>query len=296
MTDRYHDAAIAYKNANPVPNPDDLQLIGLDDLSTLQPVDLFRTSGQTRAERTLPSSPRMAPAIAAAALVLVIAGLAAFFATSSDESPPATEVTVPSTVTTIPAEGLQSVWDEIAAWASGSTGPGEFRSLHFEPALRFSIPEGWVTAGEGANTRAAVRPIVWAGDGGTSAIYIYSHDFLDSTVVASPPTPQELVDWIKANESVVNLEESTTEIGGLPATRLGFSLSRNMLYIRTRGVDGPNLIHDFDQPNELVIYVLDVDGHTVSLVVEAEPPADVVSLDEQAQAVLESIAWRHLEE
>ena len=187
-------------------------------------------------------------------------------------------------------------WDDITAWAAGGKGPGEFRSLHFEPALRFDLPAGWITSLEGANTAATVRPIELEAESGVSAIYIYSHDALDDTLVSSRPGVQELVDWIIANESVANVEQSTVEIGGIQATKIDFDLTGNMLFIRTRGVDGPNIIHDFEQDNEVAIYILGVDGHTVSIVVEAEPPTDLETLEQAAQEVLDSIVWRHLEE
>lgn len=117
---------------------------------------------------------------------------------------------------------------------------------------------------------------------------------LDNSIRSNLSTSQELIDWITANESTVNVEPSTVEIRGIPATKLDFDLSQGMLYIRTPGSDATNVIHHFEQENEVAIYVLDVNGAAVSIVVEAEPPIDLATLEQMAQPVLDSIVWRDL--
>ncbi len=297
MSDRYHDAAVAYKEANPVPNPDDLQLMQVGELVTREFDVPERTATGWTPSDVAWNRPWLRTAVAVAAIVIVLLGLIAVLDRASDESVPVTQVPVPTTQATTPDTTLPGTnWDDIPAWAAGSRGPGEFRSLHFEPAFRFELPAGWITSTEGANTTAAVRPIELEAESGISAIYIYSHDGLDNTVVASRPGVQELIDWISANGSAANVVQSAVEIGGLPATKIDFDLTRHMLYIRTRGVDGPNLIHDFEEDHEVAIYVLDVDDHTVSIVLEAEPTTDLETLEIAAQDVLDSIVWRHLED
>jgi hypothetical protein len=199
-------------------------------------------------------------------------------------------VVVPSSVETLPAP--EPEWANLPAWASGSAGPGRFRSLFFEPALRLELGPAWVTTEEGSNTTGTMRPLVWSEAQAFSAIYFYSHHNLDDTVVEEPPTAQELIERIDNHESTTNVSLTAVQIGGVPATKVEFDLTGNLLYIRTRGADGSNLLHDFETSSEIAIYVLEVRDNTVSIVLESQAPSKLDDLEKRAQPVLDSIVWR----
>jgi hypothetical protein len=70
----------------------------------------------------------------------------------------------------------EEAWQSITPWVEAFGNAGEYRSLHFRPDIRFSVPEGWARVPGAGELPNGITPIVGPDGVQPEALYIYRHD------------------------------------------------------------------------------------------------------------------------
>lgn len=184
-----------------------------------------------------------------------------------------TQTTEPEPTTTLdPAE---AAWEEITPFVSGIRG-GEYRTVNFEPAFKFTTQSGWTLTDIGIDTASRVAMHKTNGFNPQLSFFRFEWDTVEETADAFTSRP------------VLNAQPSEpVAVGGATGLRFDAFPAENVLIgASTTCVAG----------GVCSFYVVDVDGTVVTILVNTVSQSEFNRLGPEAEEIIASVVWRTLSE
>ncbi len=189
---------------------------------------------------------------------------------SSMTSSASPTTTPPAITTTLAVTTTADDWDSIKSWVGGPA--GEYRTRVFQPPFRFT------TTGALSSIIVCqeVEAIVRVSDGSFYGIWAYRFD---------TGGVDEARAFLEEHPAISVSSSVPVEVGGAPGVVLSADLVENLVL-------GPfcEATFQIEIGSAVDIYILDVAGKTVTILVESVPrvPAEDIT------AIIESIEWKDL--
>lgn len=252
------------------------------------------TQTPTKTTPPTPKWPRWVPAAVIAIAALVI-GVAVVLFTGDTEAPTATE---PPPTTLAPEESTPTVVDEeatpttlaeepevenVAAFTGNNDSAGAYRTLAFQPAFEFTLPEaGWEHLGQTSN-------YLWIAPPGFNDPGAQTIAAALTVNVWEIGSFDESVDFLQTHEALDADEPTEVTVGGAPGVRFNaVSLSGGTL------VEGDSVMqpgYSLITGHQYLMYVLDVDGTVVTISADSPDAELYAEYMPSIEGIINSIVW-----
>lgn len=292
-----------FDEANPIPDIESLDLHPVGGPHHLENLDLRSrdmTDTDTKHNEQTARKPTTGRWLAAAAVIVLVAGLAFILMNRAQnetaETPPATvaevtpttaapPTTEPATPTTV--DSAEAAWQELPVLIGPNPLPRTYRTSTFEPSFSVEIRAGWrsappETADEITLTTSTEFDRL---NNEEPATGIYFRDFGFGGV-------EDTIQGFNSGFAAINLTVTplgSTSIGGAEGQLLEISPRSQTIQC----CDGGGATMLFHQEKRYLAHVVDVTGTGVAVIVQA-PADDFDSFQERAQRILDTIVWRDL--
>jgi hypothetical protein len=197
------------------------------------------------------------------------------------------------------AEKVRHIPEDSQTYEGEPLPAGRYATDEFEPAMSFSLPEGWTRGGPELadiwDLRDFENDAFWVMFSNADEVY----DPKGSEKVKIAPPPEDMVGWLRANPHLKPEEPKPTSVGGEKGVRFDA--------IVTGAVETPLCPGCVDLPlfrysdgetagvekGEKIRFIVvdDIKGETVTIFVESSPQGFEEFMP-KAQKVIETVEWK----
>lgn len=280
---------VLFEEGNPIPDIDQLERLDLDAAAYLATLHT-RSSEMTQVDERIDEKSHKRPPnwtlLAAAAVLIIVAGVALILLSGSNEGAPVVTEPAPSpttvpeaTPTTAVPQPTTTLDEAEAAWQAipvCCAGGGEFRATGFSPEFTFTVGEGWMRESSPFPRYYGIVPADDQSGDVHSGVFLFN---LENTTQDEQMLRFENTDLFSIGS------QDEVLLDGAPGTRLLITPNEPMTLV------------DFGQAGffgvhggvEHLVYLTEVQGATLLIVGELGEGIDPV------ESIIQSITFRDVE-
>jgi hypothetical protein len=266
-------------------------------LATLNERSSDMTQLKAKETETSARRPRRLPALAVAAVLVILVGVAIVLANTSGEEPPVATQPTPTTEPLAPSTTvLESRLADVPTWL-GLGEAGTYQPSLFGLPFAFTLAgSGWETGVDSDNKFALCGPDVDGPVGARSACFRAS---AVAVFLLDQGSVEETQSYLTAVSGAEVTDEEPVSIDGAEGVRFEFTHSLNPRSNIEGGYDGyPYWLHEAQEipfgADRSVVSIVDVNGTVVTVVYQGraitQPSAFEANLEE-GMAIIDSINW-----
>jgi hypothetical protein len=163
----------------------------------------------------------------------------------------------------------QSALSETRTWSADASSPGLYQTTTFQPQVTFKLPPNWRSPAPDTESTFGME--------NSPAWMVFS--------TLSTDTLTERVSFLEGHENINIVSTESTEVGGMEAVKLDFTVSSDITLVLTTGLTGTAT------PEEKIqAWVVDVQGSVTTIFFGSTRPT-FDSRAQDAATIIDSIVW-----